>query len=345
LKKQFLFLLYLLIFEGCISWGQIGGKTSFNFLTLSPNTRTAGLGGLNVSLTQNDVNSFLNNPALLDSSLNYNAALNYTSFYTGIPHTSLVYAHPFGHLGTLGMGLQYINYGTIQETDDAGNVLGTFSVNEFALSATKSVQSNNFRAGATLKFVGSQMGSYNAFAFSMDIGGAFIHPIQDLVIGLALKNIGFPLKSYTQNQKIKLPFDAQLGVSFKPQFMPFRFSLTAHHLYEWDISYNDPNIFSLDPLSGTKTQESVSFGDNLFRHFVLGTELILHKNFQLRFGYNRLTNRELRIKDTNSWAGVSAGLAFKVKSFEFAYTRASYHVAGGRNYISISKNIASWIGK
>ncbi len=339
MMPRYLFLFWLLLQISLIpiSQAQIGGQNSFEFLHLSPNTRTAALGGTNISLAQGDVNMFLNNPALLDSSMVKQAALNFTTFYTGMPHTSLAYAHDFKRLGVIGIGLQYLNYGNFEETDLAGNVIGEFSANDFALTISKGQKVGFFSLGASLKLIGSQIANYSALAVGLDLGGAFVHPVKDLTIAINLRNIGFPISSYT-NETATLPFDAQIGISVKPQNMPFRFSITAHHLQQFEIAYEDPTLVSVDPLTGATNQEDIGFLEQLSRHFVVGGELLLHKNFHLLLGYNRLINRELRVDDASNFAGLSFGLMFRAKSFEFSYTRATYHVAGARNYIGIAKD-------
>lgn len=338
LFRSVVFLCYCL-FAAISTYAQIGGQRGFEFLRLPSHTRTVALGGMNVSLAQQDINSFLQNPALLDSSMHQQAALNFTSFYTGVPHSSLAYGHHQEGLGTFALGLQYIHYGTFEETDPTGAVLGTFTASDFALSLGYAQRQGPFGAGINMKLVGSQLAGYNAWAMAWDIGGTFRHPEQDLSIGLVLKNIGFTLNSFT-GESVALPFDIQAGISFKPTYMPLRFSITAHHLYRFDIAYNDP-LFNarFDPLTGAPIPNEVRFADQLFRHMVFGTELLLHRNFHLRFGYNHLIRRELQVENGGAFTGFSGGLAFRVRGFELAFSRATYHAAGGRSYVSLMTDI------
>lgn len=341
---------FLLLFV-CTGWAcslhaQIGGRNSYEFLNLSANPRTMALGGINTSLGQADANMFLNNPAVLDTTMAGWASLNYSSFFGNIPHFLLSYAHDFGgNIGTIGAGLQYIRYGNIQETDEAGNVIGEFVAADYALTLGKMWQSGNFRLGSNLKLIASNIASYSAFAIATDLGGTFKHPEKDLQIGLVLANVGFSLKNYFSGQNLRLPFDARLGISFKPRYMPVRFSVTAHHLQRWDIAYNDPaTATTFDPFTGQTQTRKISFADKLFRHFIFGSEILIHKNFHLRFGYNHLRNRELRFSDATALAGFSGGLAFRVKGYELSYTRAGF-AAGGRSFLVLSKNINDFFKK
>jgi len=338
------FLVIILFFFPFLAIAQInGGNFSFEFLRLSANPRSNALGGIQNSLGQGDVNVFLSNPAMLDSSMTNTASLNFGSFYTNIPHFLVTYAADFGgKVGQVAMGIQYIRYGKLSETDEAGNVIGDFMAADYAIVAGKSFKANNFRIGLNVKLIASQMASYNAFAFATDLGASFQHPEKDLSVGVSLHNIGFPIKSFVSEQTATLPFDARIGISFKPLHMPLRFSATAHHLYQWDIAYNDPAFAtSTDPFTGEQESKKVSFADNLFRHFVFGTELLVHKNFHLLFGYNHLRNRELRYTEATKMAGFSGGFSFKVKGWEFSYTRASFS-GKARSFLALSKNISDF---
>lgn len=345
-QKKFLkpvFILFLLLIFSQKNFAQIGGRNTFNFLNLTPNARTVGVGGTNISLAHGDVNMFVNNPALLDSAMVGKGSFNFTSFYAGVPHTSLNYVHNSKKIGLLGFGLQYISYGKMIQTDASGNVLGDFSARDFALYASHARTSNNFSVGITTKLVMSGIAGYNAAAFAVDLGGTFKHPTKDLTVGITVKNIGFAFKSYFG--KTNMPFDAQIGASYKPKNMPVRFSLTAHHLQRFDIAYNDPNATTTDINTGAETAKTIGFADKFFRHWIVGTEFVLSKNFNLLFGYNHLINRDLRDKNAAGTSGFSAGFRVTVKKIDFAYSRAGFHAAGGRNYLTISLNFKNTFSK
>lgn len=314
---------------------QIGGQNSFEFMRLPNHARAAGMGGVNITAGGGDVNMFFQNPALLTETSERSGSFNYSPFFANIGYTSVAYAHRFQKAGRLGFGLQYIGYGEMELTDPSGLASGTFRAGDLALSLAKNVKMENFYFGATLKFLRSQIESYHSNALVFDIGGLFKHPVEDLTIGLTLKNIGLVFNRFVPERPVNLPFDAQLGISYKPKYMPVRFSLTAHHLYTFDIVYLDPSLqTTLDPL-GNPVTEKKKFFDKLARHFVLGAELLISKNFHLRAGYNHLISRELRVEGAGGLVGFSYGLMFKVKAFEFALSNFTYHRAGGRFFLSL----------
>src|SRR5690554_7802460 len=86
-----------------------------------------------------------------------------------------------------------------------------------------------------------------------------------------------------------------LGVSHKLEHAPFRFSIVAHHLNTWDLSYNDPNAKpTTDPLTGELVPvEKAGFGEKLGRHFIFQVETLIGKAVRVRaaFDYNQRRER------------------------------------------------------
>ncbi|MBC7921513.1 MAG: type IX secretion system protein PorQ [Ferruginibacter sp.] len=318
---------------------QIGGQSSFAFLRIPSHARTAGLGGLNVSSADRDANMLLSNPALLDSGMHNQLAFNFVPYYAGITHSSLAYARcrPAGAgTGRWGAALEYVNYGEISRTDDAGNPLGTFRAGEFALAVAHARTQGSFTLGGSAKLVGSTIETYAAYAALFDVGGVFTHPEYDWKVGLTVKNLGFRLRSYTPGDQPELPFDVQVGTSFKPAFMPVRFSVTARQLQRFDIAYLDPNRQGPLDANGNEIEPRVGFVDKVARHLVVGGELLLSKNVNLRFGYNHLVNRELRLANGSGGAGFSFGAMVRAKAFELAFSRMYYHAAGGQTALTLA---------
>ena len=321
--------------------GQVGGQRSFEFLHLPNSAQVSGLGGVNVSLRSDDVNAFFANPALSKDSLAGQAAVNFMAYFAGINYTNLAYVTDVPHVGYLSIGLQHLSLGEIEGLDPAGQAIADVRSGETALTLGHAHQWGPFSIGANLKWVGSNIAGFRASALMLDLGGAFVHPEKDWVIGLAFKNLGFLFSDYSATADSKVPWDIQLGSSFKPKHMPFRFSITAHQLYRGDIVYNDPN----DPAANGQEPEEAGLGEMIFRHFVFGTELLVSKNLVLRLGYNALVRKELRLEETAGGAGFSYGLGFRVKRFSFAYSRGGYHAAGGAHHFSISTDLKSLVKK
>lgn len=311
-------LFYILLLCSSPVLGQVGGRHAYEFLNVPGYARLAALGGVNVS-RGGDVSFFHANPALLADSLSNWASVSYRAMPANIGVMNASYAINLKKAGVIGVGIHHINYGSIQGYDPSGVSGGKYTSSETALIISKSHKVNNFQLGATLKGVFSTIAGYRSSALMTDIGGIFHHPNGRLTAGLVIKNLGVVLSDYSQTSHSSIPFDVQAGVTLKPEFMPIRFSFTAHNLVR-------PSEIYYAQGSDTKPPGTL---DKLLRHFNFAAEILLHKNFNVLAGYNFLIHQDLKF-DTGG-AGFTIGMAVRVKSFELILSRGSY-VRGNAGY-------------
>jgi len=71
------------------------------------------------------------------------------------------------------------------------------------------------------------------------------------------------------------------------------------------------------------------------RHLIIGAELIPHKNFYLSAGYNYQRRSELKIDTKVSIVGFSWGFGINTSFLSVGFGRATFHLAGSSNNISI----------
>lgn len=314
---------------------QIGGKSSYEFMRLPEVARISALGGLNISTAGEDVNMFQANPAALNDSMNQRLSLNYLPHYADTKKISAYYADNVKGTGSWGFGLQFMDYGKMERRDANGTLIGDVYANEYAFLVSKSHRVGMFGVGATMKFAGSKIDAYSTNAILMDMGAMFYHPRAEFNVGLAIKNIGFLLSDYTENSDSKVPFDVQLGLSYKFEHAPLRLSTTIHHLQQFDIVYLDEDQSTQIDDEGNEIPEEKTTGDKIMRHFTFGTEFVLSKNFQLRAGYNHLRRKEMVRENIKGLAGWSFGGMLKVNAFEINFTRSYFHLAGGTTVLTL----------
>ncbi len=301
------------------------------------------MGGANASQRDFDVNRWLSNPALLNAGTNRYASLNYVPMFGQIRHLSAVYAAADSAQGT-GGGVQYFDYGTFQETDAAGNVLGTFRASEYAATTAHSRTRGAYTVGVAVRLVGANIAEYSSYAAAVDVGGLWQHPRHDWTVALVVRNAGLVLKRFAPDaDRAPLPLDVQIGTTFKPKFMPFRFSITAHHLHQPDIAYDDPALADNLDANGNPVAQRVGLADKVARHLVIGTELVLAKAFHLRVGYNHLVRQEMRLPGGSFGAGFSFGFLLKTKNLQLGYARFYQQPAGGVSYLTVSGNLGAAI--
>jgi hypothetical protein len=323
----------------------LGGNTVFNFLKLPNTPQLSSLGGINVSQISNDVGLAFNNPALLKPQMHSQMNAVFNGLYAGITsyHLSLGYHHQKLNTNFL-WGLGYFNYGSVQETDAAGNVLGRFHPMDWVMqvSASRSYL-ERWNYGATLKFINSDYGQYNSNGLAVDAGVLYHDSANLFSASLLAKNMGFQLKKYDGTDPGDLPFDLEIGLTKKLEKAPFGFSFTAHHLQQFNISYND-TTFNNENGFPNASDKKLTF-DKLFRHIVIATTIYLGDKVEITAGYNHLRRQELTIgRGGNGLNGFSLGAALILDKLQVRYARTNYQNNTAYNQFGLNMTLNKYFG-
>ncbi|MFM2363871.1 MAG: hypothetical protein RLZZ316_2773 [Bacteroidota bacterium] len=312
----------------------LGGQSGYSFLKLANAPQLAALGGINTAVITNDVALSFYNPALLRKEMNQQLQVSFNSLYAGIKNYNAVYAFHHAKSGTnFSTGVQFLNYGSITQTTPAGVVYGNFRPTDVALqvSASKKYE-NKWFYGATLKYIGSNYGLFTSSAIAMDAGAAYYDSARLFQVSLLLKNMGTAIKLYQGAAADDLPFDIQIGFTKRLAKAPLQFSITAHHLHRYNISYNDTSFTNESSISNKKIT-----ADKLLQHVVFATQLFITDKVELTLGYNYLTNKELKIPNTtNGLTGFSMGVGVLFKKLQFRYARSHYQNNTGFNQLGLN---------
>ena len=241
-------------------------------------------------------------------------------------------------IGSLALGVQYLNYGSFDMTEENGDVVGKFTAADyvFTLSWGKMLDSNVY-IGANLKPVFSQYESYNSFALAIDLAASYQSNDRTWAISLMARNMGKQIKKLA-NEDFSLPFDLQLAASKKLAHAPLTIYGAITNLHKWNLREDDPlNPRDEIDLNGEVTKENKFVGilDNTFRHLQIGVEFAPSKYFYIAAGYSWKQNREMYLKDAFSLAGLSYGIGINYSRFRLCYSRNEYHRYGAPNYISL----------
>ena len=336
-------ILCILLGMALAAQAQVGGQRGFMFLELPGSAKQAALGGVNVTAGGHDVNMVAANPGLLNAKMDDQLSLTYVGYLSDIRQSNLAYAFNTTKYGRWAVTLNYLNYGDFVQRDATGAAEGTFTVNDYTLGITHARQADAFTMGATAKVAVSSMAGNKAVGLLADAGVALNHPEKDLTVGLAFKNVGYQVKPFDGGERQPMPWDAQLGISYKPEHMPVRLSLAAHRLYQFDVVYLDPDASSRLDENGNEIKEEKKLGDKIARHFVAGAEFVFSNNFNLRAGYNHLRRKELRLDNGGGGAGFSLGAMLRVRSFELNYSSAFFHPSGATHYVTVSTNTSTFL--
>jgi len=306
---------------------QAGGINGYQVLDLSTNARSAALAGSAVSLADGDISQFFENPATLDSAKNGDIFFNLNPYFTDAIVFTGAYLFNVKELGSFAVGLHYLDFGSFDRTDAAGNQLGEFSAQDYVISIGKAHKLGPITLGVNLKVLHSSIDSYGSTAIAGDIGGVFSVG-SNWSVGMVFSNIGTRLTKFNDLETTSIPFDVKIGTTFKPEHMPLRFTLTTGNLV-------DSNIVEESSSEGRSNQQV----EKILRRVNVGAELVLSKNFQLLFGYSHKRKQELKLEDIGGGAGFSYGLMLNIKKIELRYSRATFHAAGGSSFISLQTNL------
>lgn len=335
-----LFISFLILF--CtVNYGQIGGKSVYQFLNLVTSPRQAALGGKVLTIFDEDVNQAHFNPATINPEMDNHLAVNYGSYFGEVTYGTASYAYTYDrHVQTFHAGVNYVNYGKFEGYDENGNKTASFTGSEMALSLGYSynVPFTNFYFGANAKLISSTLESYTSYGGAVDLGALFIDEGNDVNWALVVRNIGTQITTYSGTQE-KLPMEILVGVSQEVENVPIRWHLTLENLQQWNIGFSNPNR-ALGSLDGYSTQEKVGFMNNALRHVVFGVELFPKKGFNLRFGYNFRRGEELRVVDQRNFSGISLGFGLKMGKLKFNYSHSRYSLAGNTSLFGLTINFA-----
>ena len=299
-------------------------SSSFNSLKLPTSTHTAALGGQNVSLIDDTPSAGWANPALYANVSDKSLALNFMTYASGSTWMGAHFTKAFGQRHTLATGVQLMNYGKMDETDEVGNVTGTFSAKDFVIGAGYSyLLTDRWSGGANLKFIFSNLADYSSIAMAVDLGVNYLDEENDLSLSASAENVGTQLKAYDDRVHTHLPFTLSLGLSKGMAHLPVRFHLTLTDLTRWKRSYY---ALTEEPEAG-KSQK-VSTSKLLLNHVVAGIDITCTDFIYLSLCYNFRRAYELKASVSSHWAGISAGAGINVKRFQFGISYAKYHQAG-----------------
>jgi len=314
------------------SYAQTGGDNVYEFLNLTQSGFISSAGGANVSVFNGNLNMAYENPSLLNTGMDRSVALNYTNYLAGINYGLAMYSRSIPGKGNFAAGITYLNYGSFTEADPSGNITGTFSASEYAFSLIHSLELDSmFSVGLNFKPVVSHLEKYTSVGFAFDLGGSWHSGNEFLSVGFVLKNIGYQITTYEGEHRNKPPFEVMAGITARLVHAPFRFSLTLRHLEKFDLTWEYPGSVSGQNGEGNSAQ----ILENLLRHVIIGTEIIPHRNFYLSFGYNYQRRSELKIESAGTGAGFSWGFGINTSVISIEFGRATYHLAGASNHLSL----------
>lgn len=335
-QRHFVYILLTLVTISLPLQAQIKGAGSgvFNFLSLPASSRLNALGGENVAIADDDISMAFVNPALLTPHTDKVLQLNYAYYLAGTMFGSVMYGHNYKE-NYFAAGIHYLDYGQMQYADEMGNLLGTtFTAKDICVNLMYARQLGPmFRIGATIKPIFSVYEQYTSFALGADVGGHFQTTDSLFQMGLTLRNIGWQLKAFYEEDfgqhTEMLPLNLELGMSLRLAHAPLRFSMTAHNLQRWDIAPREQNV---------------KWYDMLFRHTIWAIDIVpKSEKFYLTLSYNHRRQAEMNLTDVRSLAGFAFGAGVKIYKFRLGFAMSQYTKSNFTYQVSLSTDINSFL--
>lgn len=315
------------------------GTSTFAFLDLPVSSRQNALGGENISIRDGELSSAFANPALLGSLTHNILQLGYA--YYGTNHFgSAMYGYNFSEHDYFAVGVHYLDYGTMRYAESNGQLTGaTFGARDILIEAAYARQlSEHFTVGVALKPIMSFYESYSSVALGADLGAHYQMKDSSLQVGLALKNIGWQLKSFYSDEsgqkREMLPINLELGINYRVKHAPLRFSLTIHNIQNWDLGY--------PRLGETEEVRPVGWFDMMMRHTIWAIDIVpKSERFYLTLSYNHRRRQEFALQDQRSLAGFAFGAGLRIKMLRLGFAMSQMSKSNFTYQVSLSMDVNS----
>lgn len=323
-------------------------STAVPFLTITPNSRAAGMGDAGVA-TSPDVNSQYWNAAKY-AFINQNAGIgaSYSPWMkTMVDDMSLSYVSGFYRLDdrqALSASLRYFSLGSFVVKDENNVTQSEGNPNEFAFDFAYSRKlSETFSGAVTMRYIRSNFGGKNinddttspANAFAVDVAFLFRSSTDKersaFSSGLVLSNIGSPISYDDGNTKDLLPANLRLGAAYDwvlNSSNQFNFAMDFNKLMVPANSGNDSSIggiiHSFSDASLKEEMQEITTS--------IGIEYWYANQVALRTGY---FNENDKIGG-RKYLTFGAGVLFRGVSFDVAYLYALTNVSPLENTLRFS---------
>lgn len=298
---------------GAVSASAQDGKVGYQFLNIPVSAHSAALGGANVSIVEDDASMMWTNAALLSNVSDRSIVLGYNSYISSSTLMSAGFVKAVGERGTWGLGAQVLNYGSMDETDEVGNVLGSFKANDLNFQTSYSyLLSDRWSGAVTAKVLLSNYAEFSSTALGADLALNYFDEERGFSFSMVGRNLGGQVTSlYEDGEREALPFNLAFGLSKDFANAPLRVSLTADDVTHW---------------------KDVDF----IEHFVLGADILPSSSTWVAVGYNFRRAHEMKVLDSSHWAGFSIGAGLSVKKLKVGVAYGKYHVAASSILINAS---------
>jgi len=241
-------------------------QVGFRFLENPVSAEVIGRGETGITTTY-DANSIFWNPALLSRiNSSVDVGINYTKGIADINYSAGAVAYTVDGIGTFGVSLLAMDYGTFYGTRRADNSDGYVETGEFSPKAISvglafSQQINDrFSYGVHIKYVSQNLGDawvstsgstlddpnlaigtkkYKTDGLAADVGAYYDFKYKGLIFAASLQNFSREFKY--EGEEFPLPFAINFGLAMEP--LSFFMDLPKEHKFVLDLESKHPRDY------------------------------------------------------------------------------------------------------
>ncbi len=298
------------------------GTTAYPFLKIGVGAKALSMGGAFVGLAD-DESALYYNPAGLVGLTTRAVSASYMNYIADIQSGNLVIAIPRGVTpvdeyldeenpindaqSTLAFGITYLNYGDIDETNSAGQVLDQFGGSDMAFSLTYAAKAGRQLAvGATVKVIYQKIDEYDSQGLATDVGVLYRLKDGRTNLGLSASNLGFQLSGLSEDHKDPLPILIRAGLS--------------HQLREIPLTVSGEGVLPSD---------NDVYG-------AVGLEFHPDLPLAFRAGYSSFGSNYKTDGDKDNTAGLAFGAGFKMPKLNIDYAYLPYADLGSLHRVNLA---------
>lgn len=307
--------------------------TAVPFLTITPDSRAAGMGDAGVATSPDANSAYWNSAKLAFIDKSYGVSGSYTPWLGKIINDmSIFYLTGFYKITreqAVAASMKYFDLGEIQFNNGPGvnNILGRFNPREFAFDVTYSrLLTEQLSIGGALRYIHSNLtGAFSSGgvdarpgnSVAVDVGVYYTKPLvssnSSLSLGATITNIGAKISYSDANNKDFIPTNLRLGGAYKTELDAFNsltFALDVNKLLVPSPTPDSQNKALLSGIFGSFSDASGGFSEEM-REFSLssGVEYWYNETFAGRLGYF------LEAKDKGNRKYLTAGIGAKIQKF------------------------------
>ena len=303
------------------------GQSTMNFQLVSVSARASALGDAVYAMCEGSEALFFNPAGVTEMKRTHDLNLMYAGWIAGISYAGGALAWNLGDIGTIGLSVLAVDYGTIHATrllsmssqtqdvayEDMGDManVGAYS---FGLSYARAL-SQEFSLGGTVRYTGQNLGESmlatglkenSASVLVFDVGVKYYTGFRSFRFGMAFRNFSAQVKHEQIEEQLPLTFT--LGVA-----------MDMFDLLDPGHSKESSMTLGVDFLHSNNYSERVN----------MGLEFITLGMIALRGGFQ--TNR-----DVASWsAGVGVFTSIEEYDIRFDYSYSQMQYFNGVNRFSL----------